>query len=42
MVEVVPVVMGAFRSVTKEFDAWIEKLMQMTALLGTARVLRKV
>ena len=37
-------------SVTKEFDSWIEKLgiplnvevMQKTALLGTARILRKV
>ena len=26
MVEVVPVVTEAFGSVTKEFDAWIEKL----------------
>ena len=26
MVEVVPVVIGALRSVTKEFDGWIEKL----------------
>ena len=50
MVEVVPVVIGALESVTKEFDEWIEKLgitnnvgvMQKTALLGTARILRKV
>ena len=50
MVEVVPVVIGALGSVTKEFDGWIEKLgitnnvgmMQKTALLGTARILRKV
>ena len=50
MVEVVPVVIGALGSVTKGFDRWIEKLgipfnvgvIQKTALLGTARVLRKV
>ena len=50
MVEVVPVVIGALGRVTKEFDGWIEKLgitnnvgvMQKTALLGTARILRKV
>ena len=50
MVEVVPVVIGALESVTKEFDEWIEKLgitnnvgvMQKTALLETARILRKV
>ena len=50
MVEVVHVVIGALGSVTKEFDGWIEKLgitnnvgvMQKTALLGTARILRKV
>ena len=50
MVEVVPVVIGALESVTKEFDEWIENLgitnnvgvMQKTALLGTARILRKV
>ena len=49
MVEVVPIVIGALGSVTKEFDGWIEKLritnyvkvMQKTALLGTARKLRK-
>ena len=49
-VEVVPVVIGALGSVTKEFDRWIEKLgttfnvgvVQKTALLGTARILRKV
>ena len=47
---VVPAVIGALGSVTKEFDGWIEKLgitnnvgvMQKTALLGTARILRKV
>ena len=50
MVEVVPVVIGALGSVTKEFDGWTEKLgltnnvgvMQKIALLGTARILRKV
>ena len=49
MVEVVPIVIGALGSVTKEFDGWIEKLritnyvkvMQKTALLGTAMKLRK-
>ena len=49
-VEVVPVVIGALGSVTKEFDRWIEKqgitfnvgVVQKTALLGTARILRKV
>ena len=48
MVKVVPVVIEALGSVTKEFDGWIEKLtinveaMQKTAMLGTARILRKV
>ena len=50
MVDVVPVVTGALERITKEFDGWIEKLrirndvrvMQKTALLGTARILRKV
>ena len=50
MVGVVPVVIGALGSVTKESDGWIEKLgitiivgeMQKAALLGTARILRKV
>ena len=50
MVEVVAIVIGALGSATKEFDGWIEKLgitnnagvMQKTALLGTARILRKV
>ena len=50
MIEVVPVVIGALGSVTKGFNRWIEKLeillsvgvMQKTALLGTARILRKV
>ena len=50
MVEVVPAVIGALGSVTKEFDGWIEKLRitnnvgvtQKTALFGTSRILRKV
>ena len=50
MVEVVPVVIGALGSVTKGFDRKIGKLgipfnvgvMQKNALLGTARILRKV
>ena len=41
---------GAFGSVTKEFNKWIGKIgtvynvgiMQKTALLGTARIVRKV
>ena len=49
-VQVVPVVIGALGSVSKGFDKWIGKLdtqcnfvdMQKTALLGTARILRKV
>ena len=48
--EIVPVVIGAFGSVSAEFDRWMEKLgitcnvgvMQKSALLGTARILRKV
>ncbi|XP_068704337.1 uncharacterized protein [Montipora foliosa] len=50
IVELAPVVIGALGSVTKGFDRWIERLgilfnvgvMQKTALLGTARILRKV
>ena len=49
MVEVVPAVIGALGSVTKGFGGWIEKLqitnnvgmIQKTALLGTARILKK-
>ena len=48
--QVVPVVIGALGSVSKGFDKWIGKRdiqcnfvdMQKTALLGTARILRKV
>ena len=47
MLEVVSVVIEALRSVTKEFDVWIEKLritnnvrvMQNTALLGIEEII---
>ena len=48
--EVVPVVVGALGVVSNRLDAWLEKLvgvtirmglLQKTALLGTARILRK-
>ena len=50
MLEVVPIVIGALGCITKEFDRWIENLgitcsvgvTQKAALLGTARILRKV
>ena len=50
MVEYVPVVIGTLGCVTKELDRWIEKLgitctvemMQKTALLGTAAIMREV
>ena len=50
VVEVIPVVIGALGSVTKRIRRWIEKrgiplnvgIMRKTALLGTARILRKV
>ena len=49
-VEIVHVVIGALGSVSAEFDRWMGKLgitcnvgvMQKSALLGTARILRKV
>ena len=49
-VQLVPVVIGALGSVTKDSDKWMEKLgipgdvgvVQKTALLGMARILRKV
>ena len=49
-VEIVPVVTGALGSISAEFDKWIGKLgitcnvgvMQKNALLGTARIRRKV
>ena len=48
-VEVIPVVIGALRTVTKHFEKWIEKLnlgltiepLQKACLLGTARIRRK-
>ena len=48
-VEVVPIVIGALGSITKEFVKWIEKLeivcnvgvMQKTALLGTVGIFRR-
>ena len=50
MVDIVPAVIGDRVSVTKEVYGWIEKLgitnnvalMQKNALLGTAKILRKV
>ena len=49
LIEVVSVEIEALGSVTKEFYGWIEKLritnragvMQKTALLGTATILRR-
>ena len=49
-VEIVPVVIGVLGNVSSEFDRWMGKLgiiynvevMQKTALLGTARIVRKV
>ena len=49
MVEVVPAVIGALGSVTKEFDGWIEKLritnhvgvMQKTAFAGSCEDIEK-
>ena len=49
-VEVTPVVVGALVTITKNFEKWIEKIgikikaehLQKTAILGTARILRKV
>ena len=49
-VTVIPVVIGSLGAVAKEFDKWIEKIgiylraghVQKTALVGTARILRKV
>ena len=48
-VEIVPVVIGTLGSVSMEFDRWMGKLgvtcnvgvRQKSALLGTARILRK-
>ena len=49
-VEVIPVVIRALGTVTKQFEKWIQKLdleitvemLQKTCLLGTARIIRKV
>ncbi|XP_069979445.1 uncharacterized protein [Penaeus vannamei] len=49
-VEVIPVVVGALGSVTKDFEKWVQKLdlgitaemLQKPCLLGTARIIRKV
>ena len=49
-VSVIPVVVGALRCVTKEAEHYVEKIgikirtevIKKTALLGTARTLRKV
>ena len=49
-VKITPVVIEALGSVSAEFDRWMERLgitcsigvMQKRALLGTARILRKV
>ena len=49
-VEVIPVIVGALGCVSKSIKTWIDKigvnvkisLLQKTALLGTARILRKV
>ena len=49
-VEIIPVVIGALGSVTRNFEKWIQKLdlgitaemLQKPCLLGTARIIRKV
>ena len=49
-VDVIPVVIGALGTVTKNFDKWLERLeldltvemLQRPCLLGTARIIRKV
>ena len=49
-VEVIPVVVGALGTITKNLDKWIEKIgikiktehLQKTAILGSARILREV
>ena len=50
MKEIIPVVIGALGTVTKQFEKWIQKLdleitvemLQKPCLLGTARIIRKV
>ena len=49
-VQVIPIVVGALGSISKGFNGWLERLkikvnvgiVQKSALLGTARILRKV
>ena len=49
-IDVIPVVLGALGSVTKNFEKYVDKIgikgylytAQKTTLLGTARILRKV
>ena len=49
-VEVIPVVVGALRTMPKTLDKWIEKIgmkikaehIEKTVILGTVRILRKV
>ena len=49
-VEVIPVVIGALETITKDFKKWIEKTglqltveeLQKPCLLGTARIIREV
>ena len=49
-VEVIPVIVGTLGAVSKKIEKWIDKIqinikvehLQKTALLGTARILRKV
>ena len=49
-IDVIPVVLGALGSVTKNFEKYVDKIgikidlhnVQKTTLLGTARILRKV
>ena len=48
--EVIPVVIGALGTMTKQFEKWIQKLdleiraemLQKPCLLGAARIIRKV
>ena len=47
---IIPVVIGALRIVTKDFEKWLEKLdldlkieaLKKACLLGTAKVIQKV
>ena len=47
---IIPVVIGALRTVTKDFEKWLEKLdldlkieaLKKACLLGTAKVIQKV